>query len=282
MHDISIIGCISIDINVVDANEQIVPGGGSFYASFAAKSIVDRVQLIAKCPKDKLPLFDIIEKFGIDATFVDSVEVTSMRDIYSSLDSDLRISKVISGCDTYTKEDLSIVDSKIVLITPLMYGEFNENFIPQLREKADILSLDAQGFLRRVSPDGELRYHDWAKKEELLPLVDILKVDLKEALVLSNTNDPLDALYKIATYGVKEILLTYKEGMIVYVTKDKEKYEWPFEKSSLEGRVGRGDTCIGAYVAARINNPPSKAGEIAAKITNEKMRTPGPWLGRNR
>jgi sugar/nucleoside kinase (ribokinase family) len=282
MHDISFIGNVTVDIIMAGTNEKIVPGGGSVNASFAAKSIIDRVQLIAKCPKDKLPLFDIVEKYGIDATFIDSHSVTTLKIIYPSPDPDVRIIQVISRGDSYTEEDLSIIDSKVVHIAPSMYGEFDETFIPQIREKADLLSLDAQGFVRKVSPDGELRYHDWEKKEEFLPLIDILKVDLKEASVLTNTNDPLEALSKIATYGVKEILLTRREGLIVYITKDKEKYEWPFENSSLEGRTGRGDTCIGAYLAARINNPPNKAGEIAAKITNEKMRTPGPWLGRNR
>ena len=54
MHDISFIGSVSRDINVVNQNERIVPGEGSFDAAFAAKSILDKVQIIAKCPKNEI------------------------------------------------------------------------------------------------------------------------------------------------------------------------------------------------------------------------------------
>jgi len=280
MHDISFIGSVSIDINSVNGNEQIVPGGGSFYAAFAAKSIIDKVQLVAKCPMDKLFVFDIVKKSGIDVTWIDSRTATSIRNIYPSNDPDLRISEVISKCESYTLDDLSFIDSKIVHVTPLIYGEFNEDFIQQIRQTVDILSLDAQGFMRRPDADGKLSYYDWARKNEILPILDVLKVDQNEAEILTNSNEPLKSVQKLASYGTKEIVLTRKEGVIVYISKEKKTYEWSFENPSLEGRTGRGDTCIGAYLAARINNPPNKAGEIATKITNEKMKNPGPWLGK--
>jgi sugar/nucleoside kinase (ribokinase family) len=278
MYDISFIGSVSRDINVVNQNERIVPGGGSFYAAFAAKSILDKVQIIAKCPKNEINLFGKVKKCGIDATWIESQTITSIKNTYPSENPDIRISELISRCDSYTESDLSFIDSKIVHITPLIYGELDEDIIYKLRERVDLLSLDVQGFLRKVSQNKELKYYDWEKKDEFLSILDILKVDQNEAAILTNSNEPLKSVQKLASYGIKEIVLTRKEGVIVYISKEEKTYEWPFENPSLEGRTGRGDTCIGAYLAARINNPPNKAGAIAAKITNEKMKNPGPWM----
>jgi hypothetical protein len=45
----------------------------------------------------------------------------------------------------------------------------------------------------------------------------------------------------------------------------------------LDGRSGRGDTCIGTYVAMRGSNPPLEAGIWAAAVTSMKMEKLGPF-----
>ncbi|MCW1305924.1 MAG: hypothetical protein OH335_04070 [Candidatus Parvarchaeota archaeon] len=75
---------------------------------------------------------------------------------------------------------------RVVHIIPLIYGEFNEDLILKVREKVDLLSLDVQGFLRRIELDGELKYYDCPEKEVVLPIVDILKTNQKEAFTITN------------------------------------------------------------------------------------------------
>jgi len=45
----------------------------------------------------------------------------------------------------------------------------------------------------------------------------------------------------------------------------------------LIGRSGRGDTCIGSYVARRLNAPPPQAMIWAAAVTSLKMEAEGPF-----
>ena len=45
----------------------------------------------------------------------------------------------------------------------------------------------------------------------------------------------------------------------------------------LDGRSGRGDTCIGAYMAMRLNLDPYEAGKWAAAVTSLKMENLGPF-----
>ena len=142
-----------------------------------------------------------------------------------------------------------------------------------LKKKAKI-GLDVQGFVR-VLEKGELVYRDWEEKFDILPLVDFLKTDLKEAEILTSTSDPLEASKTLAKWGAKEVLITRKEGVSVYV--DGEYYEAPFNPSKIVGRTGRGDTCMASYIGKRLEDNPKKALEFAAKITSKKLEIDGPF-----
>jgi sugar/nucleoside kinase (ribokinase family) len=50
-----------------------------------------------------------------------------------------------------------------------------------------------------------------------------------------------------------------------------------FYPRSLVGRSGRGDTCLGTYIAKRLSMPPREAGIWAAAVTSLKMENPGPF-----
>jgi sugar/nucleoside kinase (ribokinase family) len=45
----------------------------------------------------------------------------------------------------------------------------------------------------------------------------------------------------------------------------------------LDGRSGRGDTCVGTYMAMRLSMSPHEAGIWAAAVTSLKMENPGPF-----
>jgi sugar/nucleoside kinase (ribokinase family) len=43
----------------------------------------------------------------------------------------------------------------------------------------------------------------------------------------------------------------------------------------MDGRSGRGDTCLGSYVAKRLSLPAAAAGKWAAAVTSLKVEKPG-------
>jgi sugar/nucleoside kinase (ribokinase family) len=49
-----------------------------------------------------------------------------------------------------------------------------------------------------------------------------------------------------------------------------------FYPARIEGRSGRGDTCLGSYVAMRLSMSPGEAGIWAAAVTSLKMESQGP------
>jgi sugar/nucleoside kinase (ribokinase family) len=146
--------------------------------------------------------------------------------------------------------------------------------IRKLKEKRVTLAADMQGYVR-VLRGQELRYEPWGEMQETLAYLDILKSDAVEAEFLTGETDIFKAAKNYAAMGPKEIVLTHKDGLLILA--DGAFHELGFYPGNLSGRSGRGDTCIGAYVAMRISKSPVEAGIWAAAITSLKMEKLGPF-----
>ncbi len=275
------LGHVSKDINVVKGIENIVPGGGALYGAFTARSLGEPTTVITKVAQKDRKLFEDMEGFGIDVIFLDSKETTSIKNVYPSENPDERTSTVVSRADPFSREDLEslkdILTNSDVHLTPLWYGEFPEDLIPVLREYALTLSGDAQGFLRHVE-DGKMVYRDWKRKDEFLKLFDVFKLDSKEAKILTGTDDPKEVFRILQDLGLREIVMTRSDG--VHVMRDGEITFAPFGNWTLEGRTGRGDTCIASYLVLRKRKRSLKElTEVVALIATKKMQRPGPYRG---
>jgi len=268
------IGHVSIDINIIKSKTQIIPGGGVYYGAFVAKSFGWDTFIYTKGNPNDKELFKDLEEFGVVLKWIPSRNSTSINNILLTDNPDDRKSKIISRADPFTLEDIKDIESDIVHISPLWHGEFPEEFIEKLKIKTKVLGLDAQGFLRNLDGNGNMIYKDWEEKEKYLPLIDVFKVDLREAEILTGSQDIEKALLIISQWGPHEILLTYKDGVFLWV--EGKIYEEKFGEWTLEGRTGRGDTCMSAYLVNR-NLGYKNALKEAEKITTEKMKKPGPF-----
>ncbi|MFH1447046.1 MAG: hypothetical protein ABIG43_06530, partial [Chloroflexota bacterium] len=66
---------------------------------------------------------------------------------------------------------------------------------------------------------------------------------------------------------------THSEGVLIHA--EGKFYRYKFHSQSIIGRSGRGDTCLGSYVAKRLSMPPIEAGKWAAAVTSLKMEKLG-------
>ena len=125
-----------------------------------------------------------------------------------------------------------------------------------------------------VAPDGTLTGAPWPEREQMLAQFDTLKTDAVEAELLTRIADHRDAARAIAGWGPREIVLTHRDGLLVFA--NGRFHEAPFRPRQLVGRSGRGDTCIASYVAKRLTAPPEEACLWAAVVTSLKMEAEGP------
>jgi sugar/nucleoside kinase (ribokinase family) len=131
-----------------------------------------------------------------------------------------------------------------------------------------------QGFVR-VLRGVELKYEPWDEMRSTLALIDVVKSDAVEAEFLTGETDLHKAAEFYAEMGAREIVLTHKDGLLIYA--DRKFFEMSFYPARLDGRSGRGDTCLGTYVAMRLSMSPGEAGIWAAAVTSLKMENPGPF-----
>jgi sugar/nucleoside kinase (ribokinase family) len=233
------------------------------------------VAVITKLQEEDFPLLDELREAGIEVFAKEAVETSGMENIYFAQDQDKRVCKPLGFAGAFEEDEIPDVEAKTFLVIPILAGEVDLSLLRKLSKKARI-ALDAQGFVRFVEGK-RVVFRDWPEKEEGLPLVDILKVDDTEAEVLTGVDDPREAASILASYGPREIVLTRKQGVLVYA--EGRFYEAPFRPREINGRTGRGDTCFATYVAKRLSTDAKQASCYAAAVTSLKMEVPGPFTG---
>ena len=274
MYDVVLVGHLAKDRIIFKGKEREAAGGAPFYGAFPLLRLGRIVGIITKLRKEDFYITAPLVKelnLSLFATFTPFT--TGIENIYPTDDVDYRICKPINRADSFKISDFPKIDTKVYHIAPLIKGEVEKDIIEFLKKKAKI-GLDVQGFVRSQRKE-ELIYEDWKEKEEILPLVDFLKADLKEAEILTNTADPLEASRILSDLGAKEVVITRNEGVSVYV--DGNYYEAPFTPSKIVGRTGRGDTCMATYIGMRLKYPPKEALEFAARLTSRKLEIEGPF-----
>jgi sugar/nucleoside kinase (ribokinase family) len=144
--------------------------------------------------------------------------------------------------------------------------------IESLRSRGMRIAADLQGYIR-VLRGTHVEHAPWPEKEAVCALLDIVKVDAVEASFLTGESDPRAACQQLARMGPSEIVLTRKDGVVVY--DGGAFHEAPFHPARMDGRSGRGDTCLGSYVAMRTTESPAAATLWAAAVTSLKMEDLG-------
>ncbi len=274
---IGFIGHLSLDTNVVGDVVQQGRGGGSFYGAAAAARLGAQAAVYTKCATADRAGFARVLGDDVALAAFPSPRSTSFRNDYPSDNPDDRLTTAQSLADPFTAVELGAVQADVLHVNPLWYGEFPPPLLEKAREHAATLAADAQGFVRRVAGDGRSYHEDWAEKERFLPLLDLFKVDLSEAITLTGLDDIHAAAATLVGLGARAVLLTHRDGLLVQEGQDTA--EAAFGPYRLIGRTGRGDTCTAAFLVARQTRSLEEAARFAADVTTRKMQYPGPFKG---
>ncbi len=273
-YDVLYIGNYTKDTIISPTGTRYVDGGAVNYASHAAAKLGYKVAVVTRLAQEDDHVIKEIESCGIDCYPTYSPSSTLMQLEYPTLDPDHRILTVRGNAGTITAADVDQLQAKAAVIGPSFRGEVGLDVIDRLREKKITVAADMQGYVR-VLHGIELKFEKWDEMPLYLSHVDILKSDMVEAEALTGETKILEAAKAFAAMGPREIVLTHKEGMLVYA--DGKAYELGFYPNSLDGRSGRGDTCVGTYVAMRLSKSPIEAGIWAAAVTSLKVERIGPF-----
>ncbi len=155
------------------------------------------VAAITRLAQDDFYVVDELAGLGVDVFARSTPASTCLRLAYPTSNVDERRIYVESTAGAFTSAEVGL------------------EVMQALRDKDMIVSLDVQGFVR-VNRGGELAYETWPGKEAVLTCVDVLKTDAVEAEMLTGETDMKIAAQMLADFGPQEIVLTHRNGLLVY------------------------------------------------------------------
>jgi sugar/nucleoside kinase (ribokinase family) len=273
-YDVIYVGNYTKDTIVSPLGTRYVDGGAVNYAAHAAARVGVKVAVVTRLAQEDSRVVDKLMQSGIDCYPTYTPHSTLMKLEYPTTDPDIRHLSVTATAGSITARDVEAISTKAAVIGSSLRGEVGLDVIRALKEKNVMVAADMQGFVR-VLRGVELNYEPWDEMRSTLEYVDVVKSDAVEAEFLTGESDIYKAAKFYAGMGPREIVLTHKDGLLIYA--NSKFHEMGFYPARLDGRSGRGDTCVGTYVAKRLSLAPREAGIWAAAVTSLKMENLGPF-----
>lgn len=277
MKDICCIGHVTRDKIITPRQTVNMAGGTSFYFAYGMNQLPKKVsfQLVTKVGEGSMPEIEKMRQAGIDVECFKSRHTVCFENKYGH-DSNRRTQRVLAKADPFTVEEMQHLDARIYHLGSLLADDFSPEVVECLSKKG-LVSIDVQGYLREVR--GEKVYAvDWKDKEEILSVTDIVKLNEYEMEVIAGTDDPRAVARKLASLGVKEVVLTFGDyGSLIYA--EDKFYEIPaYPPVELVDATGCGDTFSTGYLYCRSQGMGyEESGKFAAAMCTLKLEHSGPF-----
>jgi sugar/nucleoside kinase (ribokinase family) len=272
--DIAFVGHYTKDTIVSASGVRMADGGACNYGAQVAARMGLSTAVVTRLAEEDFYVVDDLARLGVHVFARATPESTSLRLEYPTSNPDERTIRVTGNAGAFTPDDVKLLQARSILVGASIRGEVGLEVIRVLSSKAERLVIDVQGFVR-VARGGKLSYQAWPEQRQVLERVDVLKTDAVEAEMLTGEADIKAAARILAAMGPSEIVLTHRDGLLVYA--EDRYHEAGFFPQQLVGRSGRGDTCIAAYMAKRLTAPPAEATLWAAAVVSLKMEAEGPF-----
>jgi len=215
---------------------------------------------------------------GIAVRVIPADITTYMRVVHPSADVDDRQMFQLANAGRFTASEISAMDVRQVHLAGITDQEFDLEFVRGIKARGYFLSADMQSFVRQVDPvTRRISFADVVDKAEIASLLDMVKLDVVEARVLTGTDDLERAAVAFEEWGCPETVITRADGVLARV--NGKTYWEPFSNRSVVGRTGRGDTTFAAYMARRFGHDPGPSLRFAAALVSLKMEKAGPFDG---
>ena len=277
--DLALIGHVCRDEVVsFGGSAQVAPGSAVLCGAMAAAGSGVSVLVITRmAPRDD-ELLSAMRQRGIAVHVIPAEATTYMRVAHPSPNVDERVMDQLASAGRFRLEDVPVLDVRQVHLAGISDQEFDLEFVRGLRSRGVRLSADMQGFVRQVDPaTGRIAFADVARKADLAGLLDMVKLDVVEARVLTGEDDLEQAAMAFERWGCPEIVVSRADGALARVAGETH---WErFSNRSTVGRTGRGDTLFAAYAAHRLDHGPRESLRFAAALVSLKMERPGPFTG---
>ena len=254
-------------------------GGTTFYMAHGMHHLSQDFpfQLVTKIGQESQEEVNHLRQMNIDVLSYSSPHSVFFENHYG-LNSNQRTQRVLAKAAPFTIEEMEPLAAEVFHLGSLLADDFSPEIVKFLAQKGCI-SIDVQGYLREVR--GKKVYAvDWKDMDAVLPYVDIVKLNEHEMYAIMHTNDPKIVAEKLASYGVREVIITLGSyGSLIYA--NKTCYEIPaYTPQKIVDATGCGDTYSTGYLYMRSQGATfQEAGRFASAMCTLKLEHNGPFEG---
>jgi sugar/nucleoside kinase (ribokinase family) len=249
------------------------------FASVAASCLKKRIVTVTRVSEGEEYLLESMRTAGIHL-FVQPGEVYQYRMVFPTENVDQRQGFRMKVGKPFTASDMPPFEPCLIHFCCVGVRESRLDLIRWLKARGFRLSVDMQSFMlqgKNETGTGATRLEDVPEKEEIVSMADFVKLDVMEAKVLTGTDVPQDQAATLEGWGSPETIITSSEGAFV---RNKGVTTFArFTNRSTRGRMGRGDTVMGAYLARRLDHSVEDSLRFATALTSIKLESPGPFSG---
>ena len=279
LYDLVFAGNIVLDeIRPFEGPTQRNCGGPVQFGAMAALCCGKKIAIVTKVAERDAHGLDLMRDKGIAVHASFSRETTFHSVIHLTADVDEREMVLQRSAGAFSVDEFLEIEPTLLHLAGLNDQEFTLDFVRDINEKGFAVSVDMQGFVRKVDPQtGRTRLSDVAGKREIVSLAQRVKLDVVEAEYLTGTADLEQAAIQFERWGASETMVTRADGVLV--RHQGKTYFESFSNTNSTGRTGRGDTTFGAYLARRLDHDVEESLKFAAALASIKMESPGAFAG---
>ena len=253
------------------------PGGPALFASMGASCLGKRIATVTRISESDEYTLEPLKSAGIDV-FMLPGEIGQYRIVFPTANFDQRQGFVVKRGGDFIISDIPPFEPCLVHLCCMSGPGLQLELLRALRGRGFRLSVDMQSFVLQANDEtGLLHFKDVPDKKEILALADFIKLDAMEARTLTGADVLKDQADILEGWGSSETVITSSEG-----AQARSKGTTTFVKftnRSTRGRMGRGDTLMGSYLARRLDHSVEDSLRFAAALTSIKMESTGPFKG---
>ena len=277
-YDIVFIGQLGIGTIVPFRGSPFTePGGPALFSSIGASCVGKRIATVTKISGGEECLLEPMKTAGI-GLFVQPGEIVQYRVVFPTASIDQRQGCHIKGGGDFDLSDIPPFEPCIIHLCCMGVRDLRLDPMRALKTRGFRLSVGMQSFMARVDDQtGSFHFTDVPEKKDILSMADFVKLDAVEAHILTGADFPQKQADILEDWGSSETIITSSEGALSR-SKGITAYA-KFTNRRTRGRMGRGDTLMGAYLARRLDHSVEDSLRFAVALTSIKLESPGPFKG---
>jgi sugar/nucleoside kinase (ribokinase family) len=249
------------------------------FAAIAASCLGKRIAAVTRISGSEESFLEPLKTAGIDL-FVQPGESYQYSVVFATANVDQRQGFRTKVGEPFVISDIPPFEPCLLHLCCVGVRKFHLDLMRALKARGFRLSVDMQSFVIQADHEtgtGATHLEDVPEKKEIVSMADFVKLDAMEAQILTGTDALRDQADILEEWGCSETIITCSEGALAR-SKGKTTFE-KFTNRSTRGRMGRGDTIMGSYLARRLDHSVEDSLRFAAALTSIKMESTGPFRG---